>query len=352
MDPRVSDEAPVQQGSEFSFGIQQSTIPNINPHEVLVKIEVSGFCGTDVSLAHGYLGPCQSILGHEGIGKIVAIGSSCTSEVAVLGRLVGVGWIRDACGSCRVCASSDIKDETRCIHQTFSGRDVPGTLARYTVVPERYLTPLPEGVAPEMLAPIMCAGVTAYKALKVTNLSPGSWVGISGAAGGVGSLALSYAREMGYRPIAIDGGERHRVPCLEAGAEVYLDFENESDLREAILLKTDGKACSAIIVCAGAVTAYESAINCLDYHGTLVAVGIPPPSSKFSLHPLTLIDYGIRIIGSITGDRADIAEAAEFVRKGLVVPKVKEISLTEFQRAAGHFNELEGKIVVRIDPKL
>ncbi|KAJ5406104.1 alcohol dehydrogenase [Penicillium sp. CMV-2018d] len=339
------------QGPKFSFETQKLAIPTINPQEVLVELDVTGFCGTDLSLAHGYLGPCQMILGHEGVGRISAVGSSCTSEAATVGRLVGVGWIRDACGSCRVC-DSDIKDETRCVEQVFSGRDVPGTLARYTVVPERYITPLPDGVPSEMLAPVMCAGVTGYKALKVANITTGSWVGVSGAAGAVGSLALSYAKQMGYRPIAIDGGEQRRSLCMDAGAEVYLDFEKEDNLRSAVVLKTEGRLCSAIIVCAGAASAYEEALNCLDYHGTLVAVGIPPPASKMSLHPLSLIDYGIRIVGSIAGDRVDIAEAAEFVHNGLVKPRVTEIGIHELENYAGRVNELDGKLVVQLGTKV
>ncbi|QQK43170.1 Alcohol dehydrogenase [Penicillium digitatum] len=336
-----------KQGPKFYFEIQNLAIPTIKPHEVLVEIEVTGFCGTDLSLAHGYLGPCQSILGHEGVGRISAVGSSCTSEAAKVGRRVGVGWIRDACGICRVC-DGDLNDETRCLERVFGGRDVPGTLARYTVVPERYVTPLPEGVPSKMLAPIMCAGVTAYKALKVAKLAIGSWVGISGAAGAVGSLALSYAKQMGYRPIAIDGGEQRRLLCMDAGAEIYLNFEKEDNLRSAVLLKTGGMLCSAMIVCAGASAAYEEALNCLDYHGTLVAVGIPPSTSKISLHPLPLIDYGIRIIGSITGDRVDLAEAAEYVRKGLVKPRVTEVEIHDLENYAGRVNELDRKLVVRL----
>jgi propanol-preferring alcohol dehydrogenase len=154
-----------QQGPGFRFKIQNLAIPTINPQEVLVELEVSGFCGTDLSLAHGYFGPCQPILGHEGVGRIVAVGSQCTSEAAVIGRLVGVGWIRDACGSCRVCAGH-MKDGTRCLRQVFSGRDVPGTLAQYTVVPERYITPLPEDVPSEMLAPICALVLRRSKHLK------------------------------------------------------------------------------------------------------------------------------------------------------------------------------------------
>lgn len=322
-------------------------IPSLKPREVLVKLEVTGFCGTDLSLAHGYLGPCNSILGHEGVGHIVAIGSDCASKTAVEGQRVGIGWIRDACGSCPVCISG-AGGETRCITQVFSGRDIPGTLASYAVVPERYITPLPDDVPSELLAPVMCAGVTAYKALKVSNSTPGSWIAVSGAAGGVGFLGLQYTKAMGYRTIAIDGGERRCRICLDAGADIYLDYEKENDLRNALVRETGGSLCSAVIVCAGAASAYESALHCLDYFGTLVAVGIPPPTSKVSFHPLTLIDYGIKVVGSITGDRVDILEAAEFVRRGLVKPRVISIDLQELSQYSRRVNELDGKLVVRL----
>jgi propanol-preferring alcohol dehydrogenase len=323
-------------------------IPTLKPREVLVKLEATGFCGTDLSLAYGYLGPCNSILGHEGIGRIVVTGSDCASKTAVEGQRVGIGWIRDACGSCRVCISA-AGGETRCITQVFSGRDIPGTLASFAVVPERYITPLPDDVPSELLAPVMCAGVTAYKALKVANSTPGSWIALSGAAGGVGFLGLQYAKAMGYRTIAIDGGERRGRICLDAGADIYLDHEKEKDLRGAIIRETGGTLCSAVIVCAGAASAYESALHCLDYFGTLVAVGIPPPTSKVSFHPLTLIDYGVKVIGSITGDRVDILEAAEFVRRGLVKPKVISVGLYELSQYSRRVNELDGKLVVRLE---
>ncbi|GAD99962.1 hypothetical protein NECHADRAFT_55911 [Paecilomyces variotii No. 5] len=150
---------------------------------------------------------------------------------------------------------------------------------------------------------------------------------------------------MGYRPIAIDGGDQQRARCMDAGAEIYLDFQKEQDLRVALLRETGGKLSSAIIVCAGVTTAYEAALDCLDYHGTLVAVGIPPPTSKILIHPLPLIDYGIRIIGSITGHREDIAEAAEFVRKGLVKPRVTVIDIQDLGQYAGRVNDMEGKLV-------
>ncbi|KAJ5540556.1 hypothetical protein N7494_005632 [Penicillium frequentans] len=302
-------------GPDFAFSIATVPVPTITPQQVLVKLSVTGVCGTDISLAKGYLGPTQQILGHEGVGKVIQVGAACTSPNAVLGQTVGVGWIRDACGSCQNCA----RDTTRCVTQVFSGRDVSGTLTSYVAVPERYITPLPENVSPELLAPVMCAGVTAYKALKVAGITPGSWGEI----------------------------------VIEAGAEVYIDYEEDQDLKSAVLRETGGKLCAAAIVCAGVVSAYESSIECLDFFATLVAVGIPPPPLKMSIHPLTLIDYGIRMIGSITGDRADIAEAAEFVRRGVVVPKVMVVAMPLLNSYMERLNDLEGKkLVVCLDSSI
>ncbi|KAJ5792110.1 uncharacterized protein N7503_008088 [Penicillium pulvis] len=333
-------------GPDIAFSIANVPVPTITPQQVLVKLSVTGVCGTDITLAKGYLGPTQHILGHEGVGKVIQVGAACTSPNAVLGQTVGVGWIRDACGSCQNCA----RDTTRCETQVFSGRDVSGTLTSYVAVPERYITPLPENVSPELLAPVMCAGVTAYKALKVAGITPGSWVLVSGAGGGVGALAVSYAKAMGYRPIGVDGGSKRGEIVIEAGAEIYIDYEEDQDLKSAVLRETGGKLCAAAIVCAGVVSAYESSIECLDYFATLVAVGIPPPPLKMSIHPLTLIDYGIRMIGSITGDRADIAEAAEFVRRGVVVPKVIMVAMPLLNSYMERLNDLEGKkLVVCLD---
>ncbi|OIW26312.1 alcohol dehydrogenase [Coniochaeta ligniaria NRRL 30616] len=334
------------QGPNYKFTTTETAIPPLKPQEILVKLSVTGICGTDTNLAAGLLGPTHStgILGHEGVGIVAALGSS-VSDAVKIGQRVGVGWIRDACGACRNCVSGE--GETRCVHRTFSGIHVPGTLCGYAVVPERYLTPLPEDLAPEVMAPIMCAGVTAYKAVKTAGVIPGSWMLVSGAAGGVGALAVQYARAMGYRVIAVDGGEKRRGNCVEAGAEAYVDFEKGGVLAEVERL-TDGGLCAAALVCIGAPAAYEAALSCLGYFGVLVCVGIPPPQGKFSIHPLRLIDSGIRVVGSLVGGRGDIAEAMEFVRRGVVKPKVISIKLEELNEYARKLPELGGKLVVTL----
>ncbi|KAH6980753.1 chaperonin 10-like protein [Ilyonectria sp. MPI-CAGE-AT-0026] len=333
----------LNEGPDFSFEIQAQDRPTLGPHDVLVEIELTGICGTDLGLAGGYLGKPNSIIGHEGVGRVIAVGSADCS--VAIGQRVGVGWLRDSCGSCRPCM---LGGETRCQLEMFSGRQVPGTLATLTVVPERYVTPLPEDLSAEQLAPIMCAGVTAYKALKCSEAIPGSWVAVSGAAGGVGALAVQYAKAMGFRPIAIDGGEGQRQKCIDAGAEVYLDYEKESDLKEAVMRETGGMLCSSAIVCAGSASAYQAALPCVDYFGTLVGVGIPPPTTKVAFHPLELIGSGVKIIGSMVGSRADIQEAVEFVRRGLVTPKTVNIGLDELNEHIKKINEIDGKLVVHL----
>lgn len=308
---------------------------------------MTGICGTDTNLALGLLGPTHpsGILGHEGVGTVVAVGSGVSSTSVKPGQRVGVGWIRDACGACRNCVRGE--GETRCARRTFGGVHVPGTLCGYAVVPERYLTPLPDDLSPEVMAPVMCAGVTAYRAVKTAGVIPGSWVLVSGAAGGVGALAVQYARAMGYRVIAVDGGERRRGNCVEAGAEAYVDFETE-DVVAAVERLTDGNLCAAALVCIGVPAAYEVALACLGYFGVLVCVGIPPPQGKFSLHPLRLIDSGIRVVGSLVGGRGDIAEAMDFVRRGVVKPKIISIKPEELNEYARKLPELGGKLVVTL----
>jgi propanol-preferring alcohol dehydrogenase len=263
------------------------------------------------------------------------------------GLRVGVGWIRDMCRSCDLCTSG--KGETHCITKTFSGVHVPGTLQQYVVVPENYLTVLPEDVAPELQAPVMCAGVTAYKAIKTAAALPGSWMLISGGGGGVGSLAVQYAVAMGYRVIGVDVGAEKGAACMRMGCEKFINLETETDMTGFVKKVTDGKMVSTALVCIGNPKAYEAALECVGYFGTLVSVGIPGPQGVMSVHPLKLIQMGIKVTGSLVGSRGDIAEAMEFVRRGVVKPKVQLITMNELNEAAKQVGKIEAKLVVKLN---
>lgn len=166
-------------------------------------------------MALGHMGPVGNILGHEGVGNIAALGSNVAAldPTVSVGQRVGVAWTRDICGVCAMCVDLANEGETRCVEALHSGKAYDGTWAEYTLVPLRYLARLPETfdqIPDEHIAPILCGGVTAYKAIKGCQLTPGQWVVISGAAGGVGALAVSFARAMGYRVIAADAGKKSR----------------------------------------------------------------------------------------------------------------------------------------------
>ncbi|OJI99239.1 hypothetical protein ASPVEDRAFT_125961, partial [Aspergillus versicolor CBS 583.65] len=303
-------------------------IPQPGPTDVLVKLSVTGLCGTDFALASGALGQTRPILGHEGIGRVSKLGSALNESQVKLGQRVGISWVRGVCGDCAFCLHEGGEGEAHCAAQIHSGRKVDGTLAGFTVVPFDYISMLPEGLEDAVLAPVMCGGVTAYKALKLANVVPGAWVVLLGAGGGVGSLGIQYARAMGYRVIAVDAGSEKEEACLELGASVYVDINREGlDIARAVKGLTDGKGASAVIVIAGSARAYQDAFHLVAPFGTLVCVGITPLSEPIQVHPLTLIDNGIRVIGSMTGTRQDIVEAVEFVRRGEVVPEVQIIPL-------------------------
>ncbi|KAJ3461113.1 hypothetical protein MRS44_011980 [Fusarium solani] len=292
------------QGEDFSFSLQQRPIPTLEGAQVLVRLSTSGLCGTDFALAEGKFGPTRDILGHEGIGRVAKLGPAVTQGEVQVGQLVGVGWVRDACGSCHMCLAPG--GETRCTLNSHSGWQVDGTLAEFAVVPSRYLVTLPEDVPHRLLAPVMCAGVTVYRALKTSQAIAGDLVAISGAGGMLGTLGIQYGRAMGLRVIAIDGRDQEQ-PCMAAGAEAYIDFTESSDLASRMVEVTDGRKVSAV----------------------LVLRRDTPPQQKVGFSPTDLIDSGYQIIGSLVGTRKDIQEAADFVKRGLVKPQVRLVALSD-----------------------
>lgn len=268
------------------------------------------------------------------------LGAALTTSQVELGQRVGVAWTRDVCNRCAMCMTE--LGETRCLEQIQSGRKVDGTFTQYTVVPYQYLMPLPELLTDEEIAPILCGGVTIYKALKICGATPGQWITIVGAGGGVGSLGIQYAKSMGFRVIAIDAGEDKRWYCMGLGAEAYMDATNTADIKYDMARITKGSAASASIAVAGSARAYQTSLDSLGPFGTLVCIGIPPPQDLVQIHPLQIIDMGIRIIGSAVGTRGDVLAALEFVKRRAVVPVVRKGSLQSLEEIATHFKE--GKV--------
>ncbi|KAF5024147.1 hypothetical protein F66182_3781 [Fusarium sp. NRRL 66182] len=338
----------VRSDSGFQFEIRSVQVPKLQPWEVLVKLSATGVCGTDMALASGHLGPCCDILGHEGVGRIIRVGDGVNPETAKVGDRVGIAWVRDVCGSCSCCREPG--GEVRCLEQQNSGRKWDGTFAEHCIVPVRYVLALPDdpGLPDELVAPTLCGGVTAYKALKACRATPGEWVAIVGAGGGVGGLAIQYAKAMGYRVAAIDIGSASKS-CIGMGADVYFDG-SDPDTPAALKRLTPNEAgAKAVIVTAGSGKAYQNSIDLVAAFGTLVCVGIPPPDQPMSIHPLTLIDRGIRLLGTLVGTRTETLEALEFVRRGVVKPIVQTVSFDELDDLAERFSTTTGKLVIKFN---
>lgn len=195
----------------------------------------------------------------------------------------------------------------------------------------------------EQVAPVLCGGVTAYKAIKcIPGLTPGQWIAVSGGGGGVGAFVVAFGKAMGYRVIAVDAGAEKGKYALQEGAEHYVDITNPEvmsvGMGAEVKRLSGGEGAPAVIVCAGVGAAYQSALDMLAPFGTLMCLGIPPPPQTFSIHPLQFIQYGYRIMGSAVGTRRDTLEALEFVQRGLVKPKVQWAEL-------GRMSELMDEVI-------
>ena len=223
--------------------IDDRPLPVPGPHEALVRVEYTGVCHTDLHAARGDW-PVKPSLpfvpGHEGVGIVIAVGDEVT-RVRV-GDHVGNAWLASACGTCEYCESGW---ETLCPAQKNSGYSVDGSFADHMLVDARYCAVIPPGVDLAAVAPILCAGVTVYKGLKMTDSRPGQWVLISGI-GGLGHVAVQLAVAMGLRVVAIDIDEAKLGLARQHGAEVTVNA-NELDAVGEIARVTGGGAHGALV---------------------------------------------------------------------------------------------------------
>ena len=293
--------------------------PTAGPGEIVVRIETSGLCHTDIHAAHGDwpVKPTPPFIpGHEGVGIVVEVGPG-VHEVS-LGERVAMPWLGYACGTCDYCVSGW---ETLCLEQKNTGYSIDGGFAEYVKANGRYVVKVPLGVEPIDAAPLTCAGVTTYKAIKVAGTRPSDLVAIFGV-GGLGHLALQYARIAGGRVIAVDLHEEKLELAKELGAEFTVNASKE-DPSEAI--QRLGGADQAIAL-AVSPRAFEQAYRSLRRGGTLVFVGLPAENA-IELPIFETVLNGITLVGSIVGTRVDLREVFELHAAGLtkVITEVRQL---------------------------
>ncbi|QUH04112.1 alcohol dehydrogenase AdhP [Saccharopolyspora erythraea] len=282
--------------------------PEPGPGEVVVKIETSGLCHTDIHAAHGDwpVKPNLPLIpGHEGVGIVESVGAEVT-EVAE-GDRVAIPWLGVACGICDYCTSGW---ETLCEKQLNTGYFIDGGYAEYAKASAKYVAKVPDGVDPLDAAPLTCAGVTTYKAVKLSGARPAATVAVFGI-GGLGHLALQYAKIFGARVIAVDVVDEKLELARELGADHTINALTEDPV-EAI--KDLGGADAAISV-AVAPKAFEQAYSSLRRGGKLVFVALPA-DNQVQLPIFETVLNGITIIGSIVGTRGDLDEVFRLHQQG------------------------------------
>ncbi len=280
--------------------VKQLSTPEPGPNEVLVRIETSGLCHTDIHAANGDwpVKPTPPFVpGHEGIGIIEKLGPGVTTRS--IGDRVAIAWLGYACGLCRYCINGQ---ETLCEQQRNSGYSVNGAFAEYTVAPADFATPVPNGVSPLDAAPLTCAGVTTYKAIKVAGTAPAETVAVFGV-GGLGHLALQYARIFGGFVVGVDVEEHKLAMAKELGADHVVNAR-EDDPVEAI--QALGGADVAVAL-AASPQSFDQAFRSLRRGGRLVCVALPADGT-ITLPIFDTVLNGKSVIGSIVGTRNDLAD--------------------------------------------
>jgi propanol-preferring alcohol dehydrogenase len=295
---------------EFNRPLTIETVPAValTAGQVRVRVEATGLCHTDIHAAHGDwpVKPAPPFVpGHEGVGIVVERAPGAT-EVE-LGDRVAMPWLGYACGACDHCVSGW---ETLCESQKNMGYSMDGTFGEYAVAYGRYVVKVPAGMDPLDAAPLTCAGVTTYKAVKVAGTRSSDLVAVFGV-GGLGHLAIQYAAIAGGRVVAIDIHEEKLELARTLGAAYTV---NAAEQDPVAAIQALGGADQAIAL-AVAPRAFEQAFGSLRRGGTLVFVALPA-DNEVTLPIFETVLNGITIVGSIVGTRKELREVFELHAAG------------------------------------
>jgi alcohol dehydrogenase, propanol-preferring len=275
--------------------------------------------------------------GHEGVGIVEALGAGVSQRA--VGDRVALPWLGHACGHCDHCVSGW---ETLCEEQQNTGYSIDGSFAEYAVADASYVVPVPEGVSPHDAAPLTCAGVTTYKAIKVAHIRPSERVAIFGI-GGLGHLAVQYARLVGGTVIAVDIEPDKLDLARELGADHVI---NAAQTDPVAAIEALGGADVAVVL-AVIPAVFEQAFAALRRGGRLVCVGLPPETDgPMSLPIFPTVLKGISVIGSIVGTRQDLAEVFDLHARGRTRVVAQTRKLDEVNEAVD--DVLTGRTTARI----
>ncbi|OAL50145.1 GroES-like protein [Pyrenochaeta sp. DS3sAY3a] len=351
--PKKYKAAVYDKPGSISTKIEELDTPEPGPGEVLINLTHSGVCHSDMGVMMNSWSilpfPTQAgqVGGHEGVGKIVKMGPGTDSAAVKVGDRVGIKWMAGICESCEACRAGM---DANCFSGKISGYYTPGTFQQYVLSPANYVTPIPDGLDSAAAAPLLCAGVTVYSALRKTNAESGKWVVIMGAGGGLGHLAVQFsAKGIGHRVIGIDHSSKKDL-VLESGAEHFIPVDGTDNMVEAVQALTSGLGAHAVVVCTANNGAYGQSAELLRFGGRVVCVGIPEGDvvPMKSASPGLLVAKALQIVGSAVGSRKEAIETMEFAARGLVKTHFREEKLDKLTEVFKEMHEgtLKGRVVI------
>jgi D-arabinose 1-dehydrogenase-like Zn-dependent alcohol dehydrogenase len=303
--------------------------------EILVKVEACGVCHSDIQPQHNLWGSGFPLVpGHEVIGTVAAVGEGVKGWNA--GDRVGAAWHGGMCESCGMCNQGLYQF---CAPYIVNGVTRNGGYGEYCIVRSQAAVRVPAGVDAAKFAPMLCAGATVFNSIKAAKLSPGDTVAVQGL-GGVGHMAVQYARKMGYRVIAVSRGSSKEAAARELGAHEYIDSE-AGDAGEAI----QKLGCANLVVTTALDTAaITPLIKGLAIYGRLLILSLPQPA-VMELNTFELLTKGGTVQCFPVGNYLDVEEALRFASLQGLESVVETFPLDDAQKAFDAM--LSGKVRFR-----
>ena len=326
----------VEVSTPGTLRVVERSVPDPGVGQVRIRVEACGICHSDAATVTGtHAGlTLPRVPGHEAVGRIDAVGSGVSRWQ--IGQRVGVGLIAGEDGVCEPCRRGDM---VNCQNPVLSGMTVDGGYAEMMIAEARGIAPIPDELTSVEAAPLFCAGITTYNALRNAGLRGGDLVAVQGI-GGLGHLGIQFARHMGFRTVAIGRGREKKPLAHELGAHVYIDTAVEDP--GAVLQQMGGAR--AILATAPSGEAIGPLVSGLAVRGKLVVVGVPQDQIHVSASPLVF--GGRSVSGSLTGTPIEIQDALAFSVLEHIRPMVKTVPLED--AADAYARMMQGKARFRM----
>jgi propanol-preferring alcohol dehydrogenase len=311
------------------------------PGKVRIRVEACGVCHSDAATVEGGVFPGMiypRVPGHEAVGKIDAVGEGVLDWK--VGQRVGVGFLGGHCGQCKLCRRGDF---VNCQRQPFSGIHYDGGYAEVMIASQSGLAAIPDELSSADAAPLLCAGLTTYNALRNSPARPGDLVVVQGI-GGLGHLGVQFAARMGFRVVAVARGAEKAPLAKQLGAHHYIDSQAEDPVA---ILRSFGGA-NLVLATASNSKSMSALIDGLAPRGLLIVVGIPSGSDPIEVTPAKLCFGSRSIEGALTGSAIDNEDALAFSALENIRPMIETVPLEKAADAYGRMlrNEARFRMVL------